>query len=213
MERREFIRSTALVLLTGGTVPFMEGCTAAEVEADIQTVLNDLPTAINIAESIITIISAFKGDTVSTAQVQQLKSLAGQVGADLTLAQGLITQYQTDLAGAPATVIGELDSAVSDVQQNEQAILTAIHVYDPTTQAAISASIAAIDTVLLGLESIIPASAATKLPKIAGVLAARGKKLGAFKAGIPKPRDLAKGYNAKVKHDFPTAMVPVPSWL
>ena len=75
------------------------------------------------------------------------------MGADLTLAQGLITQYQTDLAGAPAMVIGELDSAVSDVQQNEQAILTAIHVYDPTTQAAISASIAAIDTVLLGLES------------------------------------------------------------
>ena len=206
MNRRTFLICGAL-----SPVILQVGCTEAEVEADIQTVLNDLPTAIQIAESIITIISAFKGTPVSASTVAQVKNIAGQMSSDLTLAQGIITQYQTDLAGAPQPVLVELDDAVSDIQTNETAILNAVHVYDTTTQAAVAASVAAVDTVLLGLESILPPSAAAKFPKVASVLIARGKTLGAMpKVGIPKRHDLAANYNAKVKADFPTAVVPVP---
>src|SRR5579885_999297 len=127
------------------------GCNAAQVQADIRTVLNDLPTAINIAEAIATIISG--AGVSNTNTVTEITNWGGQIAEDLKLSQSLLTQYQSGLASAPAGIISEFDTAIATINSNLTAILNATHVYDLTTQRAVSVWITGIDGVLLGLES------------------------------------------------------------
>lgn len=185
-----------------------QGCSAADVQATIATVLKDLPIAIQIAEAIIGIVGA--AGAQSTTAVADVTNYAGQISSGLTLASSLITQYQMNLAKAPGGVILELDAGVATVNQNLQAILTAVHVFDPKVQAAVGVAIAGIDSVLLGLESILPPSAAPQFPRVAAALNARGRQLGAITAQVPTPRHLAKTFNAGVQMNFPLAIVPVP---
>lgn len=170
--------------------------------------LNDLPTAINIAEAIATIISG--AGVSNTNTVTEITNWGGQIAEDLKLSQSLLTQYQSGLASAPAGIISELDNAIATINSNLTAILNATHVYDLTTQRAVSVWITGIDGVLLGLESLVPASVVNKFPASAKALSARGRTLGAIKATVPSPRHLAKSYNAGVEKNFPAATVSVP---
>lgn len=186
----------------------MQGCNAAQVQADIAAVLKDLPTAISIAEAIATIIGAAGVNVQGTDT--QIVAWGGEVASDFKLAQSLITQAKANLATAPAGVIAELDTIVATINQNLQSILNASHLYNAVKQAAVGVAVTSLDGVLLGLESIIPAAAASQFPRTSAALGVRGRTLGAIKAQIPTPRHLGLTYNAGVGKDFPTAMVPVP---
>jgi hypothetical protein len=186
----------------------MQGCNAAQVQADIAAVLKDLPTAISIAEAIVSILGV--AGVNATQGVADITNWSGQIAGDLKLSSGLISQYQTNLAKAPAGVIGELDTAVATINTNLQSILNASHVYDAKVQAAIGVAVAGIDSVLLGLEAIIPPAAASQFPRVAAALSIRGRTLGAITATVPTPRHLALLHNAGVGKNFPTAVVPVP---
>lgn len=186
----------------------MQGCNAAQVQADIAAVLKDLPTAISIAESIISILGL--AGVNQQQGVADITNWSGQIAGDLKLASSLISQYQTNLAKAPAGVIGELDTAVATVNTNLQSILNASHIYDAKVQAGIGVAVAGIDSVLLGLEAIIPPATVSVFPKTMAALGTRGRTLGAINTQIPTPRHLALTHNAGVAKDFPTAVVPVP---
>src|ERR1700734_1917372 len=134
--RRTFgkLAGGGLAIVAVGGESFLTGCSASEVEADIATVLQDLPTAISIIQEIITIVSLAKGGQPNASIEGDVTNWSGQVAADLKLADILITTYKTDLMGAPASVITELDDAVADANANLQSILDGIHVYDSATQ-------------------------------------------------------------------------------
>jgi hypothetical protein len=201
--------SMAPVAAPAGLAIATSGCSAAEVETTIATVLQDLPTAIQIALSIATVVGAKSGG-IDPSVAANITNWGGQIGSDFKLAGTLLTQYQANLAKAPASVLGELDTVAATVNSNLQSILSAIHVFDSNTQADIGIAVTGVDSVLLGLESIIPASASAQFPKMAAALMARGRQLGAIKAQVPTPRHLAKTFNAGIGKDFPGAKVSVP---
>lgn len=197
------------IAVTGGMVA---GCSTAQVQADIQKVIQEIPTAISIAESIITIVSAAQGKTAADpVLVAQATQIAGEVTADLKLASSILAQYQTGLGTAPASVIAELDSAVASAQTNLGSILTALHISNTQMAEAIGFAVAGIQGVLLALESVIPAKAAALFPRVSANLRAIGSAPGALHVSIQSARAVAKSYNGKVKPLFPKAQVAVPA--
>jgi hypothetical protein len=199
-----------------GTVT-LGGCNATQVEADIQKVIALLPTAVNIAGSILNIVAAAEGGSgASAGLLAAVKSGSGQVQSDLTLANSLVAQYQTDLASAPAGVIGQIDVAVADAQQNITAILAAVHVANPTIVAAVNSAVASIQTVILALIAVLPVvAAAASFPRLSAQLKASGVSAGAAKPALASPRAFAKAFNqdtnvAAVQRTYPKAHIKVP---
>ena len=202
--------------LVTGTVT-LSGCNATQVEADIQKVIALLPTAVNIAGSILNIVAAAEGGSgASAGMLAAVKSGSGQVQSDLTLANSLVAQYQTDLASAPAGVIGQIDAAVADAQQNITAILAAVHIANPTIVAAVNSAVASIQTVILALIAILPvAVAAASLPKLSAQLKVSGVSAGSATPRLASPRAFAKAFNedasvAAVQRTYPKARISVP---
>jgi hypothetical protein len=202
--------------LTISTVT-LGGCNATQVEADIQKVIALLPTAVQIAGSILNIVAAAEGSAgPSAGLLATVKAASGQVQSDLTLANSLVAQYQTDLASAPAGVIGQIDAAVADVQQNITAILGAVHVANPTIVAAVNSAVASIQTVILALIAILPATvAAASLPKLNASLKTAGIQPGSAKPAVPSAHAYAKAFNADANVDaaqrtYPKARIKVP---
>jgi hypothetical protein len=199
-----------------GTVT-LGGCNATQVEADIQKVIALLPTAVNIAGSILNIVAAAEGSSTSSAGMLALvKAGSGQVQSDLTLANSLVAQYQTDLASAPAGVIGQIDAAVADAQQNITAILAAVHIENPTIVAAVNSAVASIQTVILALIAVLPVAAvAASFPRLSAQLKASGVSAGAAIPALASPRAFAKAFNeeahvAAVQKTYPKAHIKVP---
>jgi hypothetical protein len=201
------------------------GCNSTQVEADIQKVIALLPTAVQIAGSILNIVAAAEGNSAPSATVlATVKDASGQVQADLTLANSLVAQYQTDLASAPAGVLGQIDAAIADAQQNIGAILSAVHVANATVVAAVNSAIASVQTVILALIAVLPAAApaAALFPKLTASLHAAGIQPaspsggpGRVKVAVPTPRAFAKSFNndARVvaaQQAYPSAQIKVP---
>lgn len=202
----------ACVLMLSVTASMVAGCTASQVQADIEKVISELPTALNIAESIITIVSGVKGQAApDPALVAQATAIVGQISADLKLADTVLGQYQANLPAAPVSVIKELDTAVADVQTNLGQILTALHIVDTRTAEAVGFAVAGIQGVILALESVLPASAASLFPKVSASLRAIGSAPGALHVKLESGRSVAKSFNKRVKPLFPKAQVPVPA--
>ena len=133
------------------------GCNATQVESDIQKVIALLPTAVQIAGSILNIVAAAEGNSApSSALLATVQNASGQIQTDLTLANSLVAQYETDLASAPAGVLGKIDAAIADAQQNMGAILSAVHIANPAVVAAVNSAIASVQTVILALIAILP---------------------------------------------------------
>jgi hypothetical protein len=202
--------------LTISTVT-LGGCNATQAEADIQKVIALLPTAVQIAGSILNIVAAAEGSAgPSAGLLATVKASSGQVQSDLTLANSLVAQYQTDLASAPAGVIGQIDAAVADAQQNITAILGAVHVANPTIVAAVNSAVASIQTVILALIAILPATVvAASLPKLNASLKTAGIQTGSGKPAVPSAHDYAKAFNGDanvnaVQRTYPKAHIKVP---
>jgi hypothetical protein len=199
------------------------GCNSTQVEADIQKVIALLPTAVQIAGSILNIVAAAEGNSAPSATVlATVKDASGQVQADLTLANTLVAQYQTDLASAPAGVLGQIDAAIADAQQNIGAILSAVFVANATVVAAVNSAIASVQTVILALIAVLPASAPAALfPKLtaslhaAGIQPASPSGPGSVKAAVPTPRAFAESFNndariVAAQQAYPSAQIKVP---
>lgn len=187
----------------------VSGCSVSQAEADIQKVIADIPTALDIAESIITIVSAAKAGS-NPALTAQVTAIAGNVTSDLKLASSLLSQYEANLASAPHDVISELDAAVADAQTNLGAILTAVHVVDTATAESVGYAVAGVASVLLAAESLIPASAAALFPRVSAQLRSLGSAPGALHVKIESAHAVASSFNHKVKKSFPKAQVEVP---
>jgi hypothetical protein len=82
---------------------------ATQVEADIQKVIALLPTAVQIAGSILNIVAAAEGNSApGAALLSTVQNASGPIQSDLTSANSLVAQYQTDLASARPVLWGKL---------------------------------------------------------------------------------------------------------
>ena len=193
------------------------GCNATQVEADIQKVIALLPTAVQIAGSILNIVAAAEGNSApSSALLATVQNASGQIQTDLTLANSLVAQYETDLASAPAGVLGKIDAAIADAQQNMGAILSAVHIANPAVVAAVNSAIASVQTVILALIAILPTPATAALfPKLTASLQSAGIQPGSVKVAVPTPHAYAKSFNndarvVAVQKAYPSAKIKVP---
>jgi hypothetical protein len=199
-----------------GTVT-LGGCNATQVEADIQKVIALLPTAVQIAGSILNIVAAAEGNSApSAALLATVQNASGQIQSDLTLANSIVAQYQTDLASAPAGALGKIDAAIADAQQNMGAILAAVHIANPAVVAAVNSAIASVQTVILALIAVLPAPAPAALfPKLTASLQSAGIQPGSVKVAVPTPHAFAKSFNndarvVAVQKAYPNAKIKVP---
>jgi hypothetical protein len=125
----------------------------------ISTALADLPVITQVALNIASIVSAADGSQVSPAVATQVQSISNQVKSDLTLVQSLITSYQSATAAEQPGIVQKISAALSDVQSNLNAILTAVHVNDAALQATIVAAVGVAITTVASIVSLLPASA------------------------------------------------------
>jgi hypothetical protein len=183
------------------------GCTGAQIQADVQTILNDMPTVISIVASILQIVPLFAAAPQGLAS--QVTTYEGKAVAALQLIKSDITVYETNLAAMPQSVIGEIDAAVATAQQSLAQIESLLNVANANVVAAIAAVAATANTFFLGLMTLIPVSALAAAPYTRHVLESVATPSGYV---IPTARTLAKTYNSRVAHVAPKARVHVP-WV
>jgi len=193
----------------------------------IDTVLEDLPIAVDIATSLINIVSP--GNAELTKEVTEY---AGKVSGDLKLIENLVSQYKTNLAGAPAGVVGQINAALNDCQTNLGAILQAVGVSNPTVTAAVAAAIGSVKLILSDVavlvKNSVPPAVSAKLffgvgmpgvdflamqpqgPSRSSPNAKTTRDDAPKKPSGKSARQIAKEYNRKVSKDFPKAKVNVP---
>jgi hypothetical protein len=154
MNRRQAIRrvtvaGVATCTLTSAAL-LEEGCNTSQW---LTVALNDLPTVLQIATSIIAIIGAASG--ASTAPAVALANSAAQKAKDaITEAQTFLTQYQ---ANKTTTLLGNVDDALTVAQSQLGSILSILNITDPKWQATLSAGISAALVIIVAVQTLIPA--------------------------------------------------------
>ncbi|HEY6250748.1 MAG TPA: hypothetical protein VI685_12375, partial [Candidatus Angelobacter sp.] len=113
---KKFLCGILTILMIALSCIPLAGCGSSTID----TVLQDLPIAVDIATSVISIVSP--GNAELTKEVTEY---AGKVSGDLKLIESLISQYKANLANAPDGALGQINAALNDAQGNLSAILQA----------------------------------------------------------------------------------------
>lgn len=148
LSRRQFV-ATGSVGLAAGAVG-MEGCSASQW---LTIALNDLPTILQIVTSIISIVGAASGS--ATASAVALANTAAQKAKDAIVeAQAFLAQYQ---ANKTNTLLGNVDDALSTAQAHLGSILSILGINNPVLQATLAAAIGSALTIIVAVQTLIPA--------------------------------------------------------
>lgn len=144
----------ALAALVLGATMILTACSTAWIAQAEEIVAALIPAAANL----ITLIEALQGNGVSTQDLQAMQSASTQAQTDLQLINTLVTQYQqaTD-AQTQASLLVQIQAAITTVQSNLSGLLPALHITDPATQAKVTAVIGLILSEVQSLEAILPA--------------------------------------------------------
>jgi hypothetical protein len=146
------VRALAAVVLCATMI--LTACSTAWITEAEEIVAALIPAAANL----LTLIEALQGNGVSTQDLQTMQSASTQAQTDLQLINTLVTQYQqaTD-AATQALLLAQIQTAITTVQSNLSALLPALHITDPATQAKVAAVIGLILSEVQSLEAILPA--------------------------------------------------------
>lgn len=169
------LRKALLAVALSGLLS-LQGCSTSW----INTAIKDVPIVTSIVTDVVSIVAVAQGNgEISAADLKLIQTAATQATADLTLIQSLVKEYQT----TPTTdTIDKIRTAIEDAQNNLQAILTAAHITNPTTSAAVTAAVGLALTTLLAIETLLPSTPAHAQTAKA--------------AALPKPAELKKQFNA-----------------
>jgi hypothetical protein len=144
----------ALAALVLCATMILTACSTAWITEAEEIVAALIPAAANL----LTLIEALEGKGVSTQDLQVMQSVSTQAQTDLQLINTLVTQYQqaTD-AATQASLLAQIQTAITTVQSNLSGLLPALHITDSATQAKVTAVIGLILAEVQSLEAIIPA--------------------------------------------------------
>lgn len=214
---KKFLCGILTILIVALPCIPLSGCGSSTIDI----VLQDLPIAVDIATSVINIVSP--GNAELTKEVTEY---AGKVAGDLKLIESLISQYKANLAAAPDGVLGQVNAALNDAQNNLSAILQAVGVSDAKVTAAVATGIGSVKLILGDVAILVknsaPPAVTAKLFFGLGVpgvdfmaVQTRQQTIGNRQQKTQAPsgksaRQIAKEYNQKISKDFPKAKVNVP---
>lgn len=134
----------------------------------ISVAVADLPVLVQIATSILGIVSAAQGKgAVDPALAAKVASVGAEVQTDLQKLQSLVDAYKVAPdAGKPA-ILAEISKLLGVVQSQLSDVLSAFHVKDASLQAAVAGSVALALTTILAIQSLLPPSPAAKVARVA----------------------------------------------
>jgi hypothetical protein len=162
-------RGMAMVLC--GTMTLV-GCSTAWISEAEQIVAALIPAAANI----LTLVTAFHGQSVSAEDLKTIQSTGSQVGSDLQLIESLLNAYQTADAAARPGLLNQIQTTTSTVQSNLGSLLPALHIQDETTQAKVSAVIGLVLSEVESLSAIVPLVNPSASPARIAMAAKQAKK-------------------------------------
>lgn len=212
MTRRKFGQTFLLAITAAVLAPvsaIVSGC--QKVLSALGKIIAALPTAAGIAKSILSVLSAFApglgeyGPLITTA--------VSAIGGALAELQDLITQYENNLAAAPAGTIGKADDAVGVIQANLDKITAIIsgiapNLLSPAARAAIALAVGGVESILLALTPYL-----SKAPATVKAAAPHSLALSTRQAQYP----FTTAHDCAIRHNigmaalgFPDATVVVP---
>lgn len=155
INRREAIKLAGTGVLTSAALAATGGLTGCNAQQWIQTALNDLPIVIQVVTSILSIVGTYSAKGVDPNLIAKVNAVGKDVNDGLTLAQTLVTEYQTAAASAKPGVLSRLDTALTVALQNTNQILGLIGGASiaPEVAAALGSAI----TAIVAIMSLIPA--------------------------------------------------------
>jgi hypothetical protein len=188
------------------------GCNGA---SDVQKVIDSLPVAADIAESVIAIYAAFDPSGADPALAKEVTTITGQIASDLNLLKQLMQQYESDPKSASLSLITRIDAAVADVRSNLTSLLNAFHLTNAGTVAMVTVAITAVEGVLVDLSSLLTTAQAPNAPHLADLAKSKGIVIQAAlppgqHRNIKTAKELAKDYNSKLPPELQKAKVRVP---
>lgn len=148
---KKSVGQVTLALMLSGTM-IWTGCSTNWIGEGEEIVSALIPAATNT----VALVAALQGKGVSQSDLQTIQSVGTQASADLQLIGSLITAYQKADASAQPGILNQIDTAISTVQGNLQALLPALHIQDAATQAKVTAVVGLVLSEVQSLAAIIP---------------------------------------------------------
>jgi spore maturation protein SpmB len=186
MNRRNFLVTAGAGTVGVGTLG-MAGCNPSQW---LTIALNDLPTILQIVTSIISIVGAGSSSAAAVALAQTASNKAKDA---INEALAFLQQYQTNKTN---TLLGNVDDALATAQAQLGSILGVLGINNPTLQATLAAAIGSALTIIVAVQTLIPAPVPTPTPTPTPAQQRRVKLTAARKAASTDQSIAIKvGYN------------------
>lgn len=150
LTRRALITKGAAASVLLGTAGSLTACNASDW---INIALKDLPIVLQIALSIISMVGAASG-SANAGEAAIAEAAAAEAKRDLELALQFVKDYQSH--NDPG-LLGKIDDLLLAVQSSLGSILSAFHVHNQVLAATIAAAIGSAITVVVAIQSLVPA--------------------------------------------------------
>jgi hypothetical protein len=181
--KRNLLYRIFLLWTMAWVIMLLVGCTAAWTTEAIN-IITLLGPAIS---SILGILAAF-GYGLSPEVSATFQKWSADAIAGLQEVKALIEQYDAAEAAAKPGLLVEIQTALSVISSNLQAILPTLHVTDPHTQAQIEAVVNAVAAEIAALLNLIPA--------LQGTVTSH-EHLKALVSAVKGPKEFKKDFNSK----------------
>jgi hypothetical protein len=151
----------------------------------VKVALADLPILTQMALNIGTVVTSLQsGQQLSPAEAAAIQNISAQASKDLNLLQALYNDYQQN---PNAGTMQEIQTAITDLNQNLPALLQATHISNPAISSRIAA---AVNLILATVNSF-----ALLMPKTSMQVSAQ---ISRPKTALPHATDLKKQWNQQI---------------
>lgn len=156
MNRRQMLKSSAV---TAAVLPIAAGLTLTTTGCNtnwIDTAIADLPTAVDIATSLLGIVTVATGNGTLDASIAALISTgATAVKAGLITLEALINDYK---AAPSSSILDKIDAALTDLQTNLASILQISGIKNQALQVTIATAVGLAIATISAIQLLVPAA-------------------------------------------------------
>jgi hypothetical protein len=157
--RSSLIGAVTAVLCLSTVTMTTVGCTSAQVSQVVAEVSAQIPTAIALTNTIVSVVSLFSVTNGTTTASVVSPTLVTTLTQDLNELQTLCNQYNATPNASIFTSITTLVDTI--VTQGDSALLASSQITDPTSKAQATAVIGALDTILHVIDGYLQTAQST----------------------------------------------------
>ena len=140
-----------LALLLGVTM-IGSGCSTNWVQQGQEIIAVLMPAAANL----VILVATLQGKEISAEDLALVQKAGSEVGADLTLVQGLIGAYESADEKAKQRILNQIQSGIQAAQENLQGLMLSLHIKDESTQVKVRAIVGILLAEVQSLAAILP---------------------------------------------------------